>query len=89
MSAGAVGYVVGDGQIYIASELPVPAAYAAAAVTGGVGYLIGGELNAVLAAETHAGCDIGGVAATDDCGGTLVDHGVVHGASPVVGDLTR
>ena len=48
-----------------------------------------GDLHALVAAETHAGDDVGGVAAARDGSGMLVDHGVVDGACRVVAGISR
>ena len=48
-----------------------------------------GDLDAVLAAETHAGDDVGDVAAARDGGRVLVDHGVVDGARFAVPGIAR
>ena len=48
-----------------------------------------GDLHAVVAAETDAGDDVGGVAAARDGGRVLVDHGVVDRACLVVAGIVR
>jgi hypothetical protein len=48
-----------------------------------------GDLHAVVAAEPHAGDDVGGVAGAHDGSGTLVDHGVVDGARLVIAGICR
>ena len=48
-----------------------------------------GDLDAMLAAETYAGDDVGDVPAARDGGRVLVDHGVVDGARLVVPGISR
>ena len=48
-----------------------------------------GDLDAVFAAETYTGDDIGGVLAARDGGRALVDHGVVDSARLVVPGISR
>ena len=48
-----------------------------------------GDLCVVAAGEQDAGDDVGGVPAARDRGRMLVDHAVVHGASLVVGRISR
>ena len=48
-----------------------------------------GDLDAAVTAETHAGDDVGDVAAARDGGRVLVDHGVVDGARLVVPGIGR